>query len=195
MGSLRLLRPHHFQQLSKQRQDIGPTIQLSCPSMAFLYPAAGESGPIARAQAVSTPNVLCQPSSGTPDSSFHTTNSPAPPPRAHKLRFFDVRGPEYGPYFSMEVQIGRPTTCFWTPRPGYFGAILSHTTIGDAGAKIFNGITTFMQSVCSQREPEPVTMQQRSCPTPDCDGARPKQSYCLHGAPSSSLHGASRAPT
>ena len=98
MGSLRLLRPHHFQQLSKQRQDIGPTIQLSCPSMPFLYPEAGESGPIARAQAVSTPNVLCQPSSGTPDSSFHTTNSPAHPPRAHKLRFFDVRGPEYGPY-------------------------------------------------------------------------------------------------
>ena len=96
MGSLRLLRPHHFQQLSKQRQDIGPTIQLSCPSMPFLYPEAGESGPIARAQAVSTPNVLCQPSSGTPDSSFHTTNSPAHPPRAHKLRFFDVRGPEYG---------------------------------------------------------------------------------------------------
>ena len=84
--------------LSKQRQDIGPTIQLSCPSMPFLYPEAGESGPIARAQAVSTPNVLCQPSSGTPDSSFHTTNSPAHPPRAHKLRFFDVRGPEYGPY-------------------------------------------------------------------------------------------------
>ena len=98
MGSLRLLRPHHFQQLSKQRQDIGPTIQLSCPSMPFLYPEAGESGPIARAQAVSTPNVLCQPSSYTPDSSFHTTNSPAHPPRAHKLRFFDVRGPEYGPY-------------------------------------------------------------------------------------------------
>ena len=84
MGSLRLLRPHHFQQLSKQRQDIGPTIQLSCPSMPFLYPEAGESGPIARAQAVSTPNVLCQPSSYTPDSSFHTTNSPAHPPRAHK---------------------------------------------------------------------------------------------------------------
>ena len=60
MGSLRLLRPHHFQQLSKQRQDIGPTIQLSCPSMPFLYPEAGESGPIARAQAVSTPKVLCQ---------------------------------------------------------------------------------------------------------------------------------------
>ena len=98
MGSLRLLRPHHFQQLSKQRQDIGPTIQLSCPSKPFLYPEAGESGPIARAQAVSTPKVLCQPSSGTPDSSFHTTNSPAHPPRAHKLRFFDVRGPEYGPY-------------------------------------------------------------------------------------------------
>ena len=98
MGSLRLLRPHHFQQLSKQRQDIGPTIQLSCPSKPFLYPGAGESGPIARAQAVSTPNVLCQPSSGTPDSSFHTTNGPAHPPRAHKLRFFDVRGPEYGPY-------------------------------------------------------------------------------------------------
>jgi len=103
MGSLRLFRPHHFQQLSKQRQDIGLTIQLSCPSKPFLYPEAGESGPIARAQAVSTPNVLCQPSSGTPDSSFHTTNSPAHPPRAHKLRFFDVRGPEYGPYFSMEV--------------------------------------------------------------------------------------------
>ena len=66
--------------------------------MPFLYPEAGESGPIARAQAVSTPNVLCQPSSYTPDSSFHTTNSPAHPPRAHKLRFFDVRGPEYGPY-------------------------------------------------------------------------------------------------
>ena len=66
--------------------------------MPFLYPEAGESGPIARAQAVSTPKVLCQPSSGTPDSSFHTTNSPAHPPRAHKLRFFDVRGPEYGPY-------------------------------------------------------------------------------------------------
>ena len=46
MGSLRLLRPHHFQQLSKQRQDIGPTIQLSCPSMPFLYPEAGESGPM-----------------------------------------------------------------------------------------------------------------------------------------------------
>ena len=100
MGSLRLLRPHHFQQLSKQRQDIGPTIQLSCPSKPFLYPGAGESGPIARAQAVSTPNVLCQPSSGTPDSSFHTTNGPAHPPRAHKLRFFDVRGPEY-PFHSI----------------------------------------------------------------------------------------------
>ena len=98
MGSLRLFRPNHFQQLSKQRQDIGPTIQLSCPSKPFLYPEAGESGPIARAQAVSTPKVLCQPSSGTPDSSFHTTNSPAHPPRAHKQRFFDVRGPEYGPY-------------------------------------------------------------------------------------------------
>ena len=93
---------------------------------------------------------------------------------------------------------------------GYFGAILSHTTIGDAGAKILihgsnksenkkdkisNGITTFMQSVCSQREPEPVTMQQLYCPTPECDGAQPKQSYCLHGAPPSSLHGTSRAPT
>ena len=86
-----------------QRQDIGPTIQLSCPSKPFLYPEAGESGPIARAQAVFTPKILCQPSSGTTDSSFHTTNSPAHPPRAHKLRFFDVRGPEYGPYFSMEV--------------------------------------------------------------------------------------------
>ena len=48
VGSLRLFRPHHFQQLSKQRQDIGPTIQLSCPSKPFLYPEAGESGPIAR---------------------------------------------------------------------------------------------------------------------------------------------------
>ena len=96
MGSLRLFRPHHFQQLSKQRQDIGLTIQLSCPSKPFLYPEFGESGPIARAQAVSTPNFFCQPSSGTPDSSFHTTNGPAHPPRAHKLRFFDVRGPEYG---------------------------------------------------------------------------------------------------
>ena len=76
----------------------------------------------------------------------------------------------------MEVKIGRPTTCFWTHRPEYFGAILSHTTIGDVGAKIFNGITTFMQSVCSPREPEAVTMQQRPRPTPDCDRARPKQS-------------------
>jgi len=31
VGSLRLFRPHHFQQLSKQRQGIGLTIQLSCP--------------------------------------------------------------------------------------------------------------------------------------------------------------------
>jgi hypothetical protein len=77
MGSLRLFRPHHFQQLLKQRQDIGPTIQLSCPSKPFLYPEAGESGPIARAQAVSTPKFLRQPSSGTPDLPFHTTSSPA----------------------------------------------------------------------------------------------------------------------
>ena len=61
MGSLRLLRPHHFQQLSKQSQDIGPTIQLSCPSKPFLYPEAGESGPIARAQAVSTPKFCVSP--------------------------------------------------------------------------------------------------------------------------------------
>ena len=58
MGSLRLLRPHHFQQLSKQRQDIGPTIQLSCPSKPFLYPEAGESGPIARAKP-SPPRTFC----------------------------------------------------------------------------------------------------------------------------------------
>ena len=195
MGSLRLLRPHHFQQLSKQRQDIGPTIQLSCPSMPFLYPEAGESGPIARAQAVSTPNVLCQPSSYTPDSSFHTTNSPAHPPRAHKLRFFDVRGPEYGPYSPWRFRLVDQQPTSGLLDLGILVPSSANTTIGDAGAKIFNGITTFMQSVCSQREPEPVTMQQRSCPTPDCDGARPKQSYCLHGAPSSSLHGASRAPT
>ena len=79
MGPLRLVRPHHFQELSKQRQDIGPTMQLSCPLWPFLHPKAGESGPIARAQAFSTPMCLCQPSSGTPDSPFHTMDSPHTP--------------------------------------------------------------------------------------------------------------------
>ena len=39
-----------------------------------------------------------QPSSYTPYSSFHTKNSPAPPPRAHEPRFSGARGPEYGSY-------------------------------------------------------------------------------------------------
>jgi hypothetical protein len=61
MGSLRLFRPHHFQQLSKQRQDIGLTIQLSRPSKHISCPEAGESGRIARAQAVSTPKFCVSP--------------------------------------------------------------------------------------------------------------------------------------
>ena len=42
VGSLRLFRPHHFQQLSKQRQGIGLTIQLSCPLKPFLHPGSFE---------------------------------------------------------------------------------------------------------------------------------------------------------
>ena len=55
-------------------------------------------GPIARTQAVSTPNVLCQPSSDTSDSSFHATNSPIHPLHAHEPRFWAARWPKYGPY-------------------------------------------------------------------------------------------------
>ena len=55
-------------------------------------------GPIARTQAVSTPNVLCQPSSDTSDSLFHATNSPIHPLHAHEPRFWAARWPKYGPY-------------------------------------------------------------------------------------------------
>ena len=41
---------------------------------------------------------MCQPSSGTPDSSFHTPNSPAPHPHAHEPRFLAACGPKYGAY-------------------------------------------------------------------------------------------------
>jgi hypothetical protein len=41
---------------------------------------------------------VCQPSSGTPDSSFHTPNSPAPHPHAHEPRFLAACGPKYGAY-------------------------------------------------------------------------------------------------
>ena len=44
VGSLRLFRPHHFQQLSKQRQGIGLTIQLSCPLKPFLHPGSWRIG-------------------------------------------------------------------------------------------------------------------------------------------------------
>ena len=55
-------------------------------------------GPIARTQAVFTPNVLCQPSSDTSESSFHATNSPIHPLHAHEPRFWAARWPKYGPY-------------------------------------------------------------------------------------------------
>ena len=55
-------------------------------------------GPIARTQAVPTPNFLCQPSSDTSDSSFHATNSPIHPLHAHEPRFWAARWPKYGPY-------------------------------------------------------------------------------------------------
>ena len=55
-------------------------------------------GPIARTQAVFTPNFLCQPSSDTSDSSFHATNSPIHPLHAHEPRFWAARWPKYGPY-------------------------------------------------------------------------------------------------
>ena len=162
--------------------------------MPFLYPEAGESGPIARAQAVSTPNVLCQPSSGTPDSSFHTTNSPAHPPRAHKLRFFDVRGPEYGPYSPWRFRLVDQQ-----PASGLLdlGILVTSSAIL-ALAMLEPKYSVVSRLLCclrALREPEPVTMQQRPRPTPDCDGARPKQSCRLHRAPSSSLHGTSRVPT
>ena len=72
---------------------------------ALLVPEAGQLGPIARAQAVSTPKFWCQPSSSTPDSPFHTINSPTPLPHAHEPRFLGPRGPEYIPYSPWRLRL------------------------------------------------------------------------------------------
>ena len=110
VGSLRLFRPHHFQQLSKQRQGIGLTIQLSCPLKPFLHPGSWRIGSYSSHPSRLHPKLFVSAFVGyirliiprnkqsyTPDLPFHTTSSTRlDPPRAHELRFFDVRGPEYG---------------------------------------------------------------------------------------------------
>ena len=87
MGSLRL-SDHHFQQLSKQRQDIGLTIQLPCPLKPFLHPGSWRIRSHARAQAVSTPNFYFV---GYTDSPLHNKQSYTHP-LAHEPRFLAARG-------------------------------------------------------------------------------------------------------